>query len=568
MFKWPWRRSDIHYDKREKDIDPDEIFIDSENLPNFDTSQFEGRLEKSISRRSIFVLSGVFLLIILTFIIRIGNLQIQQGEDYFARSENNRLRNSLIFAKRGVIYDRVGTKLAWNAENTADKAFGLRKYISLDGFAHLLGYLKYPSKDKYGFYFSEVFDGKDGVEKVYNDVLSGENGKRIVEVDALGEVQAENIMHSPTDGEDVTLTVDASIQNKLHSEIKSLVEKAGFSGGAGVIMDVASGEVLAMTSYPEYNSQVLTDGQNQELINKYLNSKNNPFLNRVTKGLYTPGSTIKPYMAFAALNENIIDPYTNILSTAYLSVPNPYDPAKPTIFKDWKVHGYVDMKRALAVSSDIYFYTIGGGFEDQKGLGILNIDKYMKMFGFGEEIISTFFSGSAGVIPTPEWKKENFDGDDWRLGNTYHTSIGQYGFQVTPIQMARAVSALANGGKLVEPKILLNEEGNVVSELNLDQSYLKIVRDGMRDGVIKDYGVAKGLNSMDYSVAAKTGTAELGEYKQFVNSWITGFFPYENPKYAFVVIMEKGPVANTTGALFIMRQVLDYMAVNKPEYLK
>jgi penicillin-binding protein 2 len=276
-------------------------------------------------------------------------------------------------------------------------------------------------------------------------------------------------------------------------------------------------------------------------------------------------------MAFAALSENIIDQYQNIFGAAYISIPNPYDPTKPTIFKDWKAHGYVDMRKALAVSSDIYFYEIGGGYQDQKGLGILMIDKYMKMFGFGEALTTPFFSGQAGVIPTPEWKKANFDGDDWRVGNTYHTSIGQYGFQVSPIQMVRAVSSLANGGKLIEPEIILNQAEHTddrITDLNLDQANLKVVREGMRDGVVKDYGVAKGLNSGDYTVAAKTGTAELGEYKQFVNSWVTGFFPYENPKYAFVIIMEKGPVDNTTGATFVMRQVLDYMAVYKSEYLK
>ena len=255
-----------------------------------------------------------------------------------------------------------------------------------------------------------------------------------------------------------------------------------------------------------------------------------------------------------------------------ISLPNPYDASKPTVFKDWKAHGYVDMKKALAVSSDVYFYEVGGGFENQKGLGILNIDKYMKMFGFGQALTSPFFSGAAGNIPTPEWKKENFPTDpDWRVGNTYHTSIGQYGFQVSPIQLVRSVASLANGGTLLDPKIIFGEnsltDGTAVN-LNLNQANLKIVRDGMRDGVIKDYGVAKGLNSVDYTVAAKTGTAELGVYKQFVNSWVTGFFPYEDPKYAFVIIMEKGPVTNTTGALSVMRQVLDYMAVNTPEYLK
>ncbi len=362
----------------------------------------------------------------------------------------------------------------------------------------------------------------------------------------------------------------AGIQAKLHEEIKRVATTIGYTGGAGVIMDVNSGEILAITSYPEYNSQVMTGGGDVKTINNYLNNKNNPFLNRVIAGLYTPGSTVKPFMAYSVLSEKIIDPYANIYSAGFISIPNPYDPSNPTIFKDWKAHGYVDMRKALAVSSDVYFYEVGGGFENQKGLGIINIDKYMKMFGFGEPLSSPFFSGAAGVIPTPEWKKENFAGDEWRVGNTYHTSIGQYGFQISPIQMVRAVSSLANGGKLIEPKIILDEKNNNgdVVDLNLNPNYLKVVKEGMRDGVVKDYGIIKGLNSQAYSVAAKTGTAELGVYKQFINSWVTGFFPYENPKYAFVVIMEKGPAVNITGAVSVMRPVMDYIAENKPEYVK
>lgn len=572
MIKINRLRSGGKYNKREKDIDPDEIFLDASNLPNFDTYQFEGRLEKSISRRSLFILGFVFLGIFLIFIGRVWNLQINKGDYYFTKSENNRLRNSLIFAKRGVIYDRTGTTLAWNVENQDEKAFNLRKYIPLDGFAHLLGYLKYPAKDKYGFYYSDVFNGKDGVEKFYNQFLSGENGKKIVEVDASGNLQKDNIIQEPKDGSDLKLAIDAKVQNKLYQEILSLAKRAGFTGGAGVIMNIHNGEILALTSYPEFSSQILTDGQDRATINKYLTDKNNPFLDRVIDGLYAPGSTVKPYVAYAALTEKVIDPAKNILSTGSISLPNPYDPTKPSVFKDWKAHGYVDLRKALAVSSDVYFYEVGGGFQDQKGLGIANIDKYLKLFGFGQPLFSvetnSFFSESAsGVIPSPEWKAKNFEGEDWNVGNTYHTSIGQYGFQVTPIQLVRAVSALANGGKLVTPQIVLDSESSSV-DLNLDQKSLQIVREGMRDGVIKDYGVARGLNSLDYTVAAKTGTAELGVYKQFVNSWISGFFPYEDPQYAFVVIMEKGPVANTTGALSVMRQVLDFMALNTPEYLR
>jgi penicillin-binding protein 2 len=571
MMKLGRKRSEVRYDQREKDIDPDEILLDSSNLPNFDTHQFEGRLEKSISSRSIFIFATVIILIIIIFVFRIGNLQINNGSYYFTKSENNRLRSSLVFAKRGVISDRIGTKLVWNTENLEKNSFALRKYIPLDGFAHVLGYIKYPQKDKAGFYYTDVISGKEGgVEKFYNTELAGKNGSMITEVDALGNIQSENIMIAARDGKDINLTIDTGVQQNMYQAISDLAKRVGFTGGAGIIMDVNSGEVLAMTSYPEYNSQILTDGVDTKTIDDYFNNtKKSSLLDRVIDGLYAPGSTVKPYMAFAALNENIIDPYTNILSTGSISIPNPYDASKPTVFKDWKAHGYVDMKKALAVSSDVYFYEIGGGFENQKGLGIINIDKYMKMFGFGESLTAPFFSGAAGIVPTPEWKKKTFESDpDWRVGNTYHTSIGQYGFQVSPIQMVRAVSSLANGGKLIQPKILLGDNAGEIINLNLNQSYLKIVKDGMRDGVVKDYGVAKGLNSVDYSVAAKTGTAELGAYKQFVNSWITGFFPYENPKYAFVIIMEKGPVANTTGALSAMRQVLDYMAINKPEYLK
>jgi penicillin-binding protein 2 len=356
----------------------------------------------------------------------------------------------------------------------------------------------------------------------------------------------------------------------MYQEIKSLTDKVGFSGGAGVIMDVNSGEILAMTSYPEYSSQIMTDGSDKVTINKYLNDKKNtPLLNKVVSGIYTPGSTVKPFMSYAVLAENIIDPLTNILSTGSISIPNPYDPTKTTVFRDWKDHGYVDMRRAIAVSSDVYFYAVGGGFQGQKGLGINTINKYMKMFGFGESLKSAFFSGARGVIPTPEWKAETFPEDkDWRIGNTYHTSIGQYGFLVSPIQMVRANAALANGGKMLEPKILLDSSAPSFVDLKLDSAYLKVIKEGMRDGVTKDYGTIKVLNSPDYTVVAKTGTAELGVYKQFVNSWVTGFFPYDNPRYAFAVIMEKGPADNTMSATFIMKGVLDYMSLNKPEYLK
>ena len=387
------------YKKRTKDIDPDEIFIDSANLPKFNVNQFEGRIERPISVRTFFFVGFTFLFIFLLFFVRSWYLQVSSGEEYFARSENNRLRNTLIFAKRGVITDRNDTKLAWNVPDDNNPEFALRKYNTTSGLSHTVGYLKYPSKDKYGFYYNDSFVGKDGVEKYYDSELTGENGLRIVEIDALGKVQSESTVRPPEDGRDVKLSVDTDLTHEMYSAISGVAETAGYTGGAGVIMDVNTGEILSLVSYPEYNQQVLTDGNNNAQINSYIKDKNNPFLDRAVDGLYTPGSIVKPFMAVAALAEKVIGQYDNILSTGSISLPNPYDPSKPSVFNDWRPQGYVDMRKALSVSSDVYFYEIGGGYENQKGLGIDNIKKYMQMFGFGSAITDSFFTGSAGTLP-------------------------------------------------------------------------------------------------------------------------------------------------------------------------
>lgn len=568
MFRNIFKKHGTISESRFQEIDPDEIFIDATNLPEFDVDQFEGRIEKSISMGTMVGLGIFCLTVFIIFLSRSYFLQVAQGEANNIKSENNRLRNTTVFAQRGVIYDRVGTPLAWNVVNEDNSEFPSRKYIELDGFAHLLGYLKYPLKDKYGFYYNENFEGKAGIEKFYDTDLMGENGLRIVEIDALGKKQSENIMRPPVDGRDVNLTIDASIQNELFLSIKDIADRVGFVGGSGIIMDVKTGEVLAIASYPEYNSQILSDGSNRSAINNYLSDKRKPFLDRAIEGLYTPGSTVKPFMSIGILEEGLIDPNKQIFTKGYLSVPNIYDPSKPTIFKDWKDHGYVNMKEAIAVSSDVYFYILGGGFEGQKGLGIDLINKYMNMFGFGHEIVvEGFFSGPAGVVPNPKWKEENFDGDPWRIGNTYHTSIGQYGFQTTPLHLVRAVAALANGGTILDPSIEKSEVENVTGEkIEISPSKFMVVREGMRMAVT--IGMSQSLNFPDLKVAVKTGTAEIGNTKQYVNSLITGFFPYENPRYAFAVVMEKGRVDNTYGATGVIKEVLEYMMVYKSEYLK
>ncbi len=554
-------------DKKGEEIAPDDIFLDSRNLPDFNTYQFEGRLEKPISKTTVWAAGCFFVFILLLYFFRIGDLQLKQGENYLAKSENNRLRHSVIFSERGVIYDRNGEKLAWNSVVEKDEQdFFKREYAENKGLAHIVGYVSYPSKDNYGNYYQTEYIGKSGVEDFFNDKLSGENGLKIVEKNALFDTKSESAVQMPANGESVVLSIDARVQNALYGFISNLAEKIGFSGGAGIVMDVQNGEILAQVNYPEYNLKTMSDGENQEEIADYLTAENKPFLNRATMGLYTPGSIVKPFLALGALNEKIINPTKQILSTGSISVPNPYFPEEKTVFKDWKVHGWVDMKDALAVSSNVYFYAIGGGYEGQRGLGIEKINDYIKLFGFSEESGIEAFIEERGVVPNPEWKVRVFDGEDWRIGDTYHTAIGQYGFQVTPLQVARATAALANNGKLLRPTIIKGKgDDKTYKDIGIKKEYFQVVRDGMRQAVTA--GTATGLNLPFVKVSAKTGTAERGTAKKKVNSWVIGFYPSDAPRYAFVAMMEEGPQENQIGGLFVIRQLLEWMRDNTPEYL-
>lgn len=553
-------------------VDPDEIFLDSKNLPNFNTQQFEGRLEKAIPKRT-FVFLSVFLSVIgVVFLYQLGVLQIAKGEAYLKRSEDNTLSSLPVFAGRGIIYDRNKVKLAWNTWPSVTEIQSSqipdRVYISDNGFAHLLGYVSYPAKDKSGNYWQDKFIGKDGIEKFYDTKLTGKNGTRITELDVKGKIQSENIVTPPKYGDDMTLSIDSRIQNKLYNSIANMAKNASFTGGAGVFMDINNGEILAMTSYPEYNPNIISKGKDAKIIKGYLSDSRKVFLNRNVNGLYSPGSIIKPFVGYGALVENVISPNKVILSNGSITIPNPYFPDKKSVFKDHGVFGYVNMAKAIAVSSDVYFYAIGGGYQDQKALGILNIDKYTQAFGISLKTGIDLAGEKEGVIPTPEWKALKFKGDLWRVGDTYNSSIGQYGFQVTPLQMVRAVAAIANGGTLLTPHLLVGDKvrESQKTTLPINQDAMKVVKEGMRMAVTE--GTATALNIKDVKVAAKSGTAQIGLGNTNTNSWIIGFFPYENPRYAFAVLMERGPKEASGNATRVASEVIDFMKLNTPEYLK
>ncbi|OHA93562.1 MAG: hypothetical protein A3H52_00790 [Candidatus Zambryskibacteria bacterium RIFCSPLOWO2_02_FULL_39_26] len=550
---------------KNKDIDPDEIFLDSKNLPAFDVNQFEGRMERPISQ-SVFNFLVIFLFLIgIVFVYKLWNLQVVEGEKFRIRSDNNNLRNTIIFADRGVIYDRNNVPIVWNAINSQTNDFSLRIYATSTGLSTTLGYVKYPSKDSSGIYYQNRYDPIDGLEKVYDTILSGMNGIKIIETDVKGNIVSESVIQKPVDGDNLPLSIDLNLQRKLNESLLDIADRAGYRGGSGVIMDIATGEILAISNFPEYSSQVMTDGSDSKKINAWVNNKNYPFLNRAINGLYTPGSIMKIFIAMGVLDLAVINPSKQIVSTGSISIPNPFIKDKPSIFLDWKAHGPVDLRRAIAVSSNVYFYEVTGGFESQPGIGILNIEKYTRMFGFGTTTKINFSGELPGTIPSPEWKKKNFNGDEWHVGDTYNTAIGQYGFQVTPLQAVRAVGAIGSGGILVTPTLIKGQIGPK-SMIELNSDFYRIIKEGMRLGVTE--GTSAALNFPFVEVVSKTGTAQLGVSKDEVNSWVIGFWPYKNPKYAYAIVMERGSRNNQFGAVLVMRELFDWVNIYASEYLQ
>ncbi len=547
------------------EIDPGDVLLDASNLPGLDIEQFEGRVIQPVSRRSLFGIGVVFVLVMLVFMGRAAYLQVVQGAFFAQAAERNTLAHQILFSVRGVLYDRTHVELAWN-ESQDGLPYAERRYADSPSIAHLMGYVRYPKKDASGLWWRTEFSGVSGAEQVFDELLSGKNGRELIEVDAHNVVQRRGIIEPPEHGENITLTIDYEVQKKLYEQLSAHAVAQGFQGGAAIIMDVHSGELLALTSFPSYDLAALTSGDS-EALESYTNDTRTPFLNRAISGLYAPGSIVKPLFAAAALAEKIIDPEKKIFSPGFISIPNPYNPDVPTIIKDWRAHGWTNMQEAIAVSSDVYFFAIGGGYEDQRGLGIARLDSYAQMFGLGAETGIALSGEAEGVIPTPEWKEEVFGADEiWRIGDTYNTAIGQYGFQVTPIQMVRAIAAIANGGDLLTPHVRASTTPER-TKIAITPQDLSVVREGMKKAA-EPGGTAQALYLPDMRIAGKTGTAEVGNKKQWMNSWVVGFWPYEAPRYAFAVVLERAPAGTLSGAAPGLRPFFDWLLVEKPDYIR
>ncbi|CAN5728835.1 hypothetical protein BH11PAT2_BH11PAT2_06800 [soil metagenome] len=544
------------------ELAPDEIFLDASNQPDFNKNQLEGRLEQPLGRRSFLGVGVVIGLVFFALVAQAANLEIRKGGALAAQSQKNLLRPDVIFAQRGAILDRNGVPLVSNVQSPDGTI--TRTYLG-PGFSHLLGYVSYPKKDSSGHYYDTDITGLAGAEASFNSTLAGSNGTLLVEEDALGKVQSQGSVQPAVNGKPITLSIDSRAQKAFYDAISSLSDKIPFQGGAGVLMDVNTGEVHALVSYPEYDSNVLSAGTPSSVIAGYSNDSRQPYLDRAITGLYTPGSIVKPIEASGVLTDNLISPSKVIYTTGSISVPNPYDAAHPSIFRDWKNLGPLDIRHAIAMSSDVYFYTVGGGFGDQKGLGIDRIGYWFKTFGYTTATGIELPREAHGIVPSPAWKIANF-AEDWRLGDTYHTAIGQYGTQITLLEAARSIAAVANGGKLLKTTIVKGTPPSSET-LPVSAATLEIVREGMRLGATE--GTSVGLNDLSFvQLAGKTGTAQLGYHNEFYNSWAVGFWPYNNPKYAYVVLMDHGPSGNSFGGIYAVHQALQELHSTAPEYFQ
>ena len=458
----------------------------------------------------------------------------------------------------------------------------LRYYPEGEYFSHLIGYMGKVTAEQLSEepeMYSPLDDvGKYGLEASFEKILRKKPGKMKIERNALGKVISQEIVSLPESGKSLVLWLDSSLQKKIRELLQKRVLKLGAKKAAAVAMDPQTGGILALLSLPSFDNNIFSY-RDIEKISKLLKDSDQPLFNRAISGEYVPGSTIKPLIAAGILEENIIDPLKKIDCQGKIIIPNPWDPSSPTIKKDWKTHGLTDLRKAIAESCNVYFYTVGGGFGKQEGLGVRKIKKYLELFGWGKEVGIDLFGEAKGLIPDPEWKEKYFRDPEekiWRDGDSYNLAIGQGFISVTPLQVATAFSAIANGGTLFQPQIvqkIVDPSKNVIEEIKpkiirenfMNHQNLEIVREGMHQAVTgknSPSATAILLNSLPVSAAAKTGTAEIYRAgKKFYHTWVTVFAPYENPEIVLTLVIEDVPERGIEHQLTILpvaKEVLEW----------
>lgn len=429
-----------------------------------------------------------------------------------------------------------------------------REYIYADLMSHILGYTGFVSEDDLindSFYTISDIKGKTGIEAAYETELRGIKGQKRIQIDSLGKEDKLIDYIYPQKGFDIFLTIDLKLQEELTRILQEQMSKFNVQKACAVVLDPNNGEILAMVSLPSFNNNLFTSAFDEEEYKALIQNPNNPLINRVISGEYPPGSTFKLIVGAAALEEKIVDKNFTVISTGGIRVSEWF-------FPDWAPlgHGEVNIIGALSWSVNTYFYTIGGGNENLKGLGLNRIAKYARMFYLGQTTGIDLPGEAPGFLPSREWKLSHKK-EPWYLGDTYHLSIGQGDILVTPLQAALWTSFFANNGSFYKPHIvkqkiqtfnLVGVDKNIISSHNIS-----LIREGLREAVRS--GSARSLNSLNIDAAGKTGTAEFANTKK-PHGWFTGFAPFNDPKIVITVLMEEGDGAGS--AVPVARDFFDW----------
>ncbi len=462
-----------------------------------------------------------------------------------------------------------------------------RRYSDGPVFAHVLGYTGIVSKDdlrRFPNLGGRDFVGKSGVEAFYETRLQGLPGRSVKFRDAQGNILEEKAQEEPEIGDDLYLTIDAEFQRYFYNRMKQGLYDLGRSIGAGLVLDPRSGQILAMVSFPSFDNNLFFNPKNSREIFKLLNSPDKPMFNRTIGGLYAPGSTIKPLHALAALSLGVISPDREVFSPGFLDVPNPYDPDNPTRFLDWKYHGRVNLTSAIARSSNVYFYLVGGGSPPGisgeaatynggiRGLGIGRLREWWQKFRLDLKTGVDLYGEVGGFLPSPESKSKK-TGTPWLLGDTYNVSIGQGELLVSPLELLSYITAIGNGGKIYKPYLArdLNSPQVLEDFSNLKPLISKIDK-AMVEVIQSPNGSAYVMHDLPFRVAGKTGSAQVKNNTQ-QNAFFVGYASfnrseqnqsYSEPEVAILVLVENAK-EGSLNAIPIAKDVLNWYYLNRTQ---
>jgi penicillin-binding protein 2 len=461
---------------------------------------------------------------------------------------------------------------------TEVKARLFRNYQAGNGMAHVVGFIGRINDRDLGNlrasgreqnYKGSVHIGKTGLEQSYETLLHGRTGFDQMETDASGRAVRMLSRIPPVPGKDLRLHLDA--------ELQAVAEHAfgDFLGGL-VALDPNTGGVLALVSRPGFDPNLFIDGIDPDTWKELNESPERPMVNRVLRGIYPPGSTIKPFMALAGLELGVRKPSDSIVDPGFYSLPN-----SRHRFRDWKVggHGVVDMRRSISQSCDIYYYRLA------VDMGIDRMHDYLAKFGLGEKTGIDLDGESSGLLPSRDWKQRRWK-KPWYPGETVIAGIGQGYHLTTPLQLAAATAMLANGGKRIEPRLVQAvrdplshvwqpQPGVARGQLAIDPANLEVVRAGMMDVMRPGGTAAAAAAGAPYTIAGKTGTAQVVGIKQGArydasrlarqyrdHALFIAYAPADAPKIAIAVMVENGGHGGSTAAP-IARAMFDYYLTGK-----